>query len=43
MEFARIRVEVVNEGAPARLSNFVVELRLLVWINAAQLENPKCM
>jgi hypothetical protein len=27
-------VEVVDEGVSARLSNLVVELGLLVWINA---------
>jgi hypothetical protein len=38
-----MRVEVIEEGALARLSNLVVESGLLVWINAAQLDNPKCM
>jgi hypothetical protein len=28
-------VEVVDEGVPARLSNLVVELGLLAWINVA--------
>jgi hypothetical protein len=38
MEFARIGVEVIDEGAFARLSNLVVGLGLL----AARLEDPKC-
>jgi hypothetical protein len=33
---------VVDEGAPARLSNLVVGSRLLAWIKAARLENPEC-
>jgi hypothetical protein len=38
MEFASIGVEVVDEGASARLSNLVVGLGLLVtW-----LEDPEC-
>ena len=41
MEFARIRVEVVDEGALARLFNLVVKSELLAWINTAQLENPE--
>jgi hypothetical protein len=32
-------VEVVDEGAPTRLSNLVVGLGLLAWIKATQLEN----
>ena len=32
-------IEVVDEGAPTRLSNLVIESRLLAWIKAAQLEN----
>ena len=43
MEFTRIRVEVVDEGAPARLSNLVVESGLLAWIKATRLEDPKCI
>jgi hypothetical protein len=39
MKFARMGVEVVDEGAPACLSNLVVGSRLLAWINATQLEN----
>jgi hypothetical protein len=35
MEFARMGVEVIDEGAPTRLSNLVVESGLLAWINAA--------
>jgi hypothetical protein len=35
MEFAKIGVEVVKEGAPARLSNLVDQLELLAWINAS--------
>jgi hypothetical protein len=38
MEFARIGVEVIDEGASACLSNLVVELGLLV----ARLEDPEC-
>ena len=37
MEFARKGVEVVDEGASARLSNLVIGLGLLV----AQLEDPE--
>jgi hypothetical protein len=33
---------VVDEGAPACLSNLVVESGLLAWIKAAQLEDPEC-
>ena len=43
MEFARMGVEVVNDGAPAGLYKLVVELVLLAWINAAQLENRECI
>jgi hypothetical protein len=39
LEFARMRIEVVDEGAPTRLSNLVVESKLLTWIKATQLEN----
>jgi hypothetical protein len=42
MKFARIGVEVVDEGALARLSNLVVELGLLAWIKVAWLEDPEC-
>jgi hypothetical protein len=35
-------VKVVNDGASARLSNLVVELRLLAWIKPARLEGPEC-
>jgi hypothetical protein len=38
MEFARIGVEIVDEGTSAHLSNLVVGLGLL----ATQLEDPKC-
>jgi hypothetical protein len=34
MEFAKIGVEVIDEGAHARLSNLVDQLELLAWINA---------
>jgi hypothetical protein len=33
MEFVRIGVKVVDEGAFAHLSNLVVESKLLTWIN----------
>jgi hypothetical protein len=36
-------VEVVDEGAPTHLSNFVVESGLLAWIKATQLENLECI
>ena len=42
MEFTRIGVEVVDEGAPARLSNLVVGSGLLAWIKAAWLEGLEC-
>jgi hypothetical protein len=35
MEFTRIRIEVVDEGALAYLSNLVVESELHAWINVA--------
>ena len=35
-------IQVVDKGVPARLSNLVVESELLVWINAARLEDPEC-
>jgi hypothetical protein len=35
-------VEVVDESTPARLSNLVVESRLLAWIKVARLEDPEC-
>ena len=38
-----MRVEVVDEGALARLSKLVGRLELLAWINAAQLKNPECI
>jgi hypothetical protein len=34
---------VVDEGELARLSNLVVESRLLVWIKAAWLEDLECI
>jgi hypothetical protein len=42
MEFTRMGVEGVDEGAPICLFNLVVESELLARIKAAQLENPKC-
>jgi hypothetical protein len=33
---------VIDEGAPALLSNLVVVLGLLSWIKAARLEDSKC-
>jgi hypothetical protein len=38
MKFARMRIEVVDEGALARLSNLVIESGLLAWIKATKLE-----
>ena len=38
MKFARMGIEVVDEGAPAHLSNFVVESGL-----ATQLKNLECI
>jgi hypothetical protein len=35
-------VEVVAESTPARLSNLVVESRLLAWIKAVGLEDLEC-
>jgi hypothetical protein len=35
-------IEVIDEGASARLSNLVVGSGLLAWIKAARLEGPKC-
>jgi hypothetical protein len=37
-----MRVEVINEGASARMSNLVVGLGLLAWIKAARLEDLEC-
>jgi hypothetical protein len=42
MVFTRMGVEVVDEGASARLSNLVVGSRLLAWIKIAQLVDPEC-
>jgi hypothetical protein len=42
MEFAKIGVKVVDEGALPRLFNLVVESRLLAWIKAARVENHEC-
>ena len=42
MEFVRIRVEVIDEGASTCLSNLIVELGLLAWIKAVRLEDPEC-
>jgi hypothetical protein len=42
MKFAKMGVEMVDEGAPARLSNLVVELGLLAWIKVVRLEDPEC-
>jgi hypothetical protein len=42
VEFARIGVEVIDEGAPVRLSNLVVGLGFLVWIKATWLEDSEC-
>jgi hypothetical protein len=36
-------IKVVDEGAPARLSNLVAESRLFAWNKAAQLENLECI
>ena len=41
MKFPKMRM--VDEGVPTHLSNLVVESKLLVWINDAQLENPECI
>ena len=42
LEFAMMRVEVINEGAFARLSNLVVGSGLLAWIKATRLEDFEC-
>ena len=39
MKFARMEIEVIDKGTPARLSKLVVGSRVLAWIKAAQLEN----
>ena len=34
LEFAMMRIEIVDKGVSARLSNLVVESELLAWIKA---------
>jgi hypothetical protein len=41
-EFAGMRLEVVNEGAPIHLANLMVQSKLLARITVAHLEDPKC-
>ena len=39
MKFARMGIEMVDEGVLTRLSNLMVELGLVAWIKVARLED----
>jgi hypothetical protein len=41
-EFAGMRLEEVDEGAPVHLANLMVQSELLARIKATQLEDSKC-